>query len=311
MPHIQSVKPFIHDPCIAQEGRWYYVYSTGSGIPVRRSEDLIHWEVIGRVFAEDVPAWAAAAVPGSKGIWAPDISYVEGRYHLYYSVSTFGSNRSVIGLATNTTLDPGSPDYRWVDAGLVVESQIEDDFNAIDPNLVFVQPKQIALCFGSFWSGIKLIPLDARTGKPPEGAARTSLAQRPAPDALEAPFIVWRDPFYYLFVSFDYCCRGLNSTYHIRVGRAREATGPYLDQTGHAMLKGGGTLLLASEGNVIGPGGCSVLQSVEGDWLVHHFYDGARDGAATLQARPLCWTPEGWPVTGAPLPSGDAWHFNA
>ena len=301
MTHMPGGTPFVHDPCIAKDGEDYYVYSTGSGIPIRRSPDLIHWQQIGRVFMEDAPAWAKEAVPGSRGIWAPDIACVNGRFRLYYSVSTFGSNRSVIGLATNTTLDPLRADYHWEDEGLVFESWHTSDFNAIDPNFVYALPQHF-LCFGSFWSGIKMIPLDPGTGKPLDEGTMTALARRAAPDALEAPFLIQNGPYFYLFVSFDYCCRGLSSTYNIRIGRAQQITGPYYDQSGQAMLEGGGTLLLGSEGNAIGPGGCSVLQRPEGDLLVYHIYDGARAGAATLQVGPLDWTAEGWPVAGAPLP---------
>jgi arabinan endo-1,5-alpha-L-arabinosidase len=126
----------VHDPCIIKEQDSYYIFSTGGGIPVRTSKDLIHWESIGQVF-DDVPAWTRQEVPGSKGLWAPDISFFNGRYHLYYSVSTFGKNRSCIGLATNQTLDPKSTGYKWIDQGKVIESEPgRDDWNAIDPNVV-------------------------------------------------------------------------------------------------------------------------------------------------------------------------------
>ena len=177
----------IHDPSIAKAGGLYYVYSTGRGVPIHRSRDLIHWQEIGRVFADDVPTWAKQAVPKSGNIWAPDISYFGGLFHLYYAVSSFGSNHSVIGLATNTTLDPDDKNYRWVDQGKVFESLSSDGYNAIDPNAAFIGPDRVALVFGSFWSGVKLVPLDSATGRPVPGAPITPLAQRPPPDALGSP----------------------------------------------------------------------------------------------------------------------------
>ena len=69
---------------------------------------MLQWSNFGKVF-DKVPDWAPKAVPGSRGsCWAPDISFFGGKYHLYYSVSTFGSRLSCIGLATNKTLDPAS-----------------------------------------------------------------------------------------------------------------------------------------------------------------------------------------------------------
>lgn len=128
-----------------------------------------------------------------------------------------------------------------------------------------------------------------------------SLARRPSPDAIEAPFLLHRGRYYYLFVSFDLCCRGVNSTYNIRVGRAEQVTGPYVDREGKAMMEGGGSILLATQGSVIGPGHCAVLHNERGDFLVHHFYDGEDNGMPTLQVRPLAWTSDGWPEAGAPL----------
>src|SRR6185503_10432622 len=131
---------------------------------IRCSKDLINWRLCGDVFAH-LPEWAVKDVPGVRGLWAPDVSYFNGRYHLYYSVSTFGSNRSSIGLATNETLDPARDKYRWVDQGKVIGSNVSDDWNAIDPDVVLDEQDQPWLAFGSFWGGIKLRKLDPSTGQ--------------------------------------------------------------------------------------------------------------------------------------------------
>src|SRR5262249_2325884 len=156
-----------------------------------------------------------------------------------------------------------------------------------DPNVLLYPPDRPAMTFGSFWSGIKMVFLDARTGKPVPDAPVYSLARRPSPDAIEAPFLFHRGRYYYLFVSFALCCRGVNSTYNLRAGRAERVTGPYVDREGKALMEGGGTHLLATQGSVIGPGHCAVLHDKRGDLLVHHFYDGEEHGTPTLQVRPL------------------------
>ncbi|MCU0959672.1 MAG: arabinan endo-1,5-alpha-L-arabinosidase [Pirellulaceae bacterium] len=284
----------------------YFVFATGRGIPIFQSRDLVTWTRAGRVFDADVPAWAAAAIPGARGIWAPDISFREGQWRLYYSVSTFGSQRSVIGLVTNQTLDPQDPEYRWVDQGLVLESHPGvDNFNAIDAACFVDQASRHYLFWGSFWSGIKVVELDAETGKPRPGAqplAVAARAPRTDPPAIEAPFVIWREGHYYLFVSYDMCCDGARSTYKVMVGRADEACGPYRDRDGRAMVDGGGTLVLASYDRWRGPGHNAVLQTDRGDFLVHHTYD-MHDlrAARVLQIRPVYWSPDGWPVVGEPV----------
>ncbi|MBE0534968.1 MAG: arabinan endo-1,5-alpha-L-arabinosidase [Phycisphaerae bacterium] len=301
----------VHDPVIIREGETFYVFSTGGGrrggiVPVRRSTDLLSWELCGHVF-EALPAWVAGEIPGASGMWAPDISFFNGRYHLYYSVSTFGRNSSAIGLATAQTLDSNNPDCKWVDHGLVVRStQGKDDWNAIDANIAIEEDGKVWMSFGSFWSGIKMRRIDPQTGKlSATDTTLYSLAQRPrglggANGAVEAPFIVKNGLFWYVFVSFDVCCRGVDSTYKIMVGRSKNITGPYEDRDGVSLLEGGGTVVLqATTDNWKGPGHCAVLQDGWGDYLVFHAYHGAT-GRSELKISPLLWE-NGWPIA-APLP---------
>lgn len=308
----QTGEVYLHDPAVIEHEGTYYLFSTGRGIPMRRSTDLVHWEVIGRVF-DELPAWAPVEVPEVRGsLWAPDISLVDGQYHLYYSVSSFGSQRSAIGLATSPTLDPLDPDYGWTDRGpVIVSAPGEATFNAIDPNLVVDEAGDPWLSWGSFWGGIKMRKLDRTTGLPSAmDTTLYSLAARQDPNTLrgpsndqsiEAPFIARRDGYYYLFASYDMCCRGLRSSYNIRVGRAEAVTGPYRDEHGVPMTDGGGTIVLAGSGRVLGPGHNAILAEGDRYYLVHHFYDAQEEGRSRLQIRPLDWTDEGWPRAGDPL----------
>ena len=289
----------VHDPTVIKEGDTFYLFSTRAGIAIRCSQDLVRWRLCGDVFAH-LPAWAVKDVPGLRGIWAPDISYFNGKYHLYYSVSTFGSNRSSIGLVTNATLDPASEKYRWEDQGKIVSSNNTDDWNAIDPNIVLDEVGEPWLSFGSFWSGIKLQKIDLATGRLSQKDTKLySLASRPRsselPGAVEAPVIIRRSGYYYLFVSFDFCCRGVESTYNLRVGRSTAVTGPYVDRQGKSMMEGGGTLVLKGGTRWRGPGHCAILQEKGGERLVYHAYDAEARGVSTLRIAPLTWDVEGWP----------------
>lgn len=295
----------VHDPAILRDGEYFYVYSTNDGIPIRRSRDLIRWERLGRVFPAQLPPWARSEVPGVEAPWAPDLSYFNGRYHLYYSLSTFGSQRSVIGLATNSTLDPTRPGYAWQDHGKVLESRPNvSDNNAIDANIAFDENGTPWISWGSFWGGIRMRRIDPATGMLSAADAQTyALAARPGSTAVEAPFIIRHGAHFYLFVSFDTCCRGAESTYNIRVGRATSITGPYVDRAGTPMMLGGGTLVLRGYGRIAGPGHADVLSLDGRELLVHHFYDTNENGVPKLQIRPLAWSEDGWPVAGHPIAS--------
>jgi arabinan endo-1,5-alpha-L-arabinosidase len=299
---------FIHDPAMAREGNTYYVFSTGDpagtigngNIQIRVSHNLRSWQYTGTVFAQQ-PAWITSALGAIPNLWAPDISYFGGLWHLYYAGSSFGSNNSVIGLATTPTLDPHSPRYHWTDDGLVFRSTTADDFNAIDPSLVTDASGGKWLSFGSFWSGIKLIRLDSATGKPASSPTVYSLAAKPAPDPEEGSGIVYHGGYYYLFVAVDYCCQGISSTYHIQVGRSASITGPYVDASGTALLNGGGMEVQGADAGMIGPGSPFVFGPGAGGpsapLLVYHYYDAYDSGDAWIQIRPLIWV-DGWPVTG-------------
>ncbi|UOE94803.1 arabinan endo-1,5-alpha-L-arabinosidase [Alkalihalobacillus sp. LMS39] len=286
-----------HDPVISREGDCWYVFHTGRGVQIKSSKDGSNWKAEGSIF-ESLPEWSKEYVPEKEedSLWAPDISYYNGMYYLYYSVSTFGKNTSAIGLVTNKTIDPNHPDYEWKDEGHVIHSTADDNFNAIDPNLIVDHQGQAWLNFGSFWSGNKLIKLDSETMKPQEGAELLSISSRQEePNTIEAPFIVYRNGYYYQFVSFDFCCRGVDSTYNIVVGRSKEIVGPYVDKDGVSMMEGGGTLLDAGDERWNGPGHCAVYLSGDSSILVNHAYDALEEGKPTLQIRPLYWDDEQWP----------------
>jgi arabinan endo-1,5-alpha-L-arabinosidase len=309
LPLTGDITP-IHDPTMAREGSSYYLFSTNryrqKDLPEFCSPDLHTFRFCGSIF-DEIPPWAHAEIPGARDIWAPDVKFIGGEYRVYYAVSTFGSNVSVIGLVTNRTLDPKSPDYHWTDRGKVFGSVKTDDFNAIDPNLAVDAEGGQWLAFGSFWSGIKMRRVDSATGKLSTRDRKLySLAGRPRsatqPGAIEAPYIVRHGRYYYLFVSFDQCCRGAKSTYRIMVGRSGKITGPYTDKNGKLMMEGNATELLAGNERWRGPGGQSILEDGDRDLLIFHAYDG-KDGRRFLQISTLAWE-NGWPRAGA-LPGSE------
>ncbi|RGA01876.1 arabinan endo-1,5-alpha-L-arabinosidase [Microbispora triticiradicis] len=276
-----------HDPEVTKkpDGSYLLAY-TGDNIALKTSTDRTAWRNAGVAFPGGA-SWTHAYTNGSNTLWAPDITYLNGRYYMYYAASTFGSNHSGIFLATSTTGASGS----WTNQGLVIESNTSDNWNAIDPNLVVDDQGRWWLDFGSFWSGIKMVQLDPATGKRLNNTV-LSISGRNG-GATEAPFIYRHGGYYYQFVSFDLCCKGASSTYRIMVGRSASVTGPYVDRNGTAMTSGGGTQVLAGHGSIHGPGHQAVLADNDGDILFYHWY--ADDGSSRLGINKLGWDSAGWP----------------
>jgi arabinan endo-1,5-alpha-L-arabinosidase len=297
-----------HDPVMIKQGDTYYMFCTGFGITVYSSTDMKNWKQRSRVFSK-APEWAVKAIPGFTGhVWAPDISFHSGKYYLYYAVSAFGKNTSCIGLAVNKTLDSAAADYKWEDLGKVVQSVPgRDMWNAIDPNLVVDENNTPWLTFGSFWEGMKMVKLNSDMTAVAQPEEWHTVARRPRdfslPDnapgnaAIEAPFIFKKDKYYYLFVSWDYCCRAEKSDYKVVVGRSEKVTGPYLDKKGVSMFVGGGSLVVQGDGKLwFGAGHNSAYTFNGKDYIVYHGYDAGDKGRSKLVVEELKWE-DGWPVT--------------
>ncbi len=328
----QNRGTIVHDPVMIKQGDTYYVFFTGKGIYVKSSKDMKTWTDLKPVFSE-TPEWVLNTVPSFGGaMWAPDIFYKDGRYYLYYSVSAFGRNTSAIGLTTNTTLDPNDPNFKWDDQGKVIESVPgRDMWNAIDPNVILDDEGTPWMTFGSFWMGMKLVKLnpdmmsvvsdssqewytiaarerafylddrDAGDSANPEldygsiySKEQLSKNQGMNNGANEAPFIFKKNGYYYLFVSWDRCCRGVDSSYKIMVGRSKNIRGPYLDKSGNNLAKGGGSLVAQGNDEWAAVGHQAAYTFDNTDYLIFHAYDLKDDGKPKLRIEKIKWV-NNWP----------------
>lgn len=298
-----------HDPTIVRDRDGGYVMVStdtavggpGVGAQLRLSDDLITWRWGGHAF-DGVPR-QAADWSGAEGLWAPEVVRRGDEFRMYHSASTFGSRTSAISLAT-------APSARgpWVDQGVVVRTEHHtSEVNAIDAAVTTDSEGRDWLFFGSFFGGLRVLPLDA-DGRP----VRTDdlgvpVAQRAASinGAIEGAHALWnRDHgHYYLFSSFD----SLFDTYHVRVARSRAITGEYRDAQQRSMMhrqeppEPTGNLLIGSHVDVEGrtwvaPGHSSHLLDGERAFLVHHVRYGADPDSHCAQIRQLAWTRSGWPV---------------
>jgi arabinan endo-1,5-alpha-L-arabinosidase len=297
-----------HDPVMVMQNGTYYLFTTGNGVSVYSSKDMKNWRKEMPVFAK-APEWVTKALPNFRGnsMWAPDISYHNGKYYLYYAVSAFGKNTSCIGLAVNKTLDSALADFKWEDMGKVIQSVPgRDMWNAIDANLVIDENNTPWLAFGSFWEGMKLVKLNSDLASVAQPEEWYTIARRPrnfsAPDssagnaAIEGPFIFKKNNYYYLFVSWDYCCRGEKSDYKVVVGRSEKVMGPYLDKNGVSLAQNGGTLIVQGDNKEWYGAGHNSAYTFDGkDYIIYHGYDAKDRGRSKLIIREMKWD-NGWPI---------------
>ncbi len=276
----------IHDPStIVRCGGKFYTYGTGGSCLV----------------SDDGWKWSRGTPPSRRGM-APDVIQIGERYYMYVARNVGAQPRADINLIWSKSLDPVSPNYKWEEGGVVAASDGVEDCNAIDPG-VLLDPNdgRLWLVYGSYFGYIRLVELDPKTGQ------RLNPNDAPVNLAIncEAPIMIYHDGWYYLLATHGSCCRGADSGYNIRVGRARKVTGPFLDHTGLDMIKGGGTLFAGSSGRRIGPGHFGLLDLGGGvqKFSSHYEADLDQGGASVLAVRPLLWK-DGWPVAGENLKEG-------
>ena len=193
------------------------------------------------------------------------------------------------------TLDPNSPDFKYTEPIEVASSLVDEDCDAIDAGLLLDPTDgRLWLTYGTYFGFIRLVELDPATGARVEGNEPVNVAID-----CEATTLMYRNGWYYLLGTHGTCCDGANSTYNIVVGRSRKVTGPYLDNVGRDMLRGGGKMVLAAHDRVTGPGHFGRYIEEEGvEKMSCHFEaDLDRSGRSVLGIRPLLWKND-WPVAG-------------
>ena len=273
-------EPYIHDPStvVESDGK-YFTFGTGGG----------------GLMSDDGWTWHSGAVRPGGGL-APDVIKIGDRYFVAYASKGGGMSGGHAG-AINTmwtkSLDPKSPDFNFQDNTVVATTDGVEDADAIDPSFLYANGK-LWLTYGTYFGFIRIVELNPKTAKRVPGNQPVNIAID-----MEATDMMYRDGWYYLLGTHGTCCDGPNSTYNIRVGRSRSVTGPFVDNVGIPLLKGGGKLFVGAEGRNIGPGHFGLLDLGDGVQLFscHYEADMDRSGRSVLDIRPLLWK-DGWPVAG-------------
>ncbi|MCP9768360.1 glycoside hydrolase [Lacihabitans sp. LS3-19] len=282
----QTGRPFIHDPSTIMEceGK-FYTFGTGGG----------------GLISNDGWTWYGGGVRPGGGA-APDAIKLGNRYLIAYG-ATGGStdHKGIIYTMWNNTLDPNSPDFKYSEPQLVATSDGYEECDAIDPGLMLDPTTgRLWMTYGTYYGFSRVIELDPKTGKLKSGNKPVDIAL-----VCEATTMVYNDGWYYLLATHGSCCDGANSTYNVVVGRSKKPTGPFIDNVGRSMLEGGGKMVVATRGKLIGPGhfGHIILEPGVEKMSIHYEADLDQGGKSVLGILPVIWK-DGWPIAGEKFKEG-------
>lgn len=309
-------EPVFADPSVirAEDGTFYAFgtqdtsqWGDSFGVkygPIISSKDLVNWKFEKAVFnAVTFPTWNTTS---GAGIWAPDITYINGQYVLYYSLSAWGDPNPGIGVATAP-----SPLGPWEDHGKLLDSESSGVPNSIDPTVFVADDGRVYMVWGSFIGlyGIEL-SADGLSIKNPDTLKEDKVFIAGLQNNVwtgstyEGAYIRKIGDYYYMFVSSGTCCDGFNSSYHVRVARSESPLGPYVDAKGDSMApsENRGEIVVNRSDRFVGVGHNSIIQDDAGDyWMLYHGFDKEEDpmygttNRRSLLIDKLVWTEDGWP----------------
>lgn len=271
---------FMPDPSILRVGEDYYMVNSSftwyPALPISHSRDLVHWERIGYVFTEENAPGLLAGLESGHGLWAPDISYHEGRF--YVTVTLRRNDRDPRPRAQLVTSAP-QPQGPY-DPPAVLE------INGIDPSLFTDVDGHRYMVLNR---GARLVPLsdDARTPLGPAELIWGGQDHR----ASEGPHLLYKDGWYYLLLAEG----GTGMGHHITVGRSRSLRGPYQRCPYNPVMQ-----QRDPEAQLQKAGHGDLVCTPAGDWWAVYLCARPVDGFSPLGREtgldPVRWTPDGWPI---------------
>ncbi len=286
----------------------FYLYCTESGgddggMGIYRSADLMEWEHVGRVITGNYLSWADLS-GGNGDLWAPEARLIDGRYTVYFSVSSWGGlEGSKIGVATSH-----SPSGPFTDSGkALITYEDLGVLNSIDP-FYWEEDGRKYLFWGSFHGLYATELTDDGLSVRRNGDGSPTLLRKVAGSAFEATCIYKRNGYYYLFASVGSCCEGVNSTYRVVVGRSESLLGPYVDHAGGRMLDNKYREVVKGNSRWVGPGHNSriIVDDAGTEWMIYHGRPMPDADVRSVLLDRLLWTDDGWPyvLNGEPSEGG-------
>lgn len=287
--------PGCADPGIVRAEGAFWVACTGSGYPLFRSTDLVSWRAAGRIFTTKTkPKWAGG------NYWAPEIHVVGDGLVAYYTALSPSRDKMCIGAARADNMagpwrDIGRPlvcdaSVSLIDATTYLDGATGKRYLYYKTDGNALSPQRKTILYGHELRADGLGFVGTR-----KALLRNTIAWEG--DVVEAPWVVRRGGYYYMFYSgFRYC----NATYGVGIARAKSPLGPFTKKSAP---------VLRTNAAWSGPGHNAVIRTGGKPYLVYHAWQGAHDcddgGGRQLMLDAIGWE-GGWPTINDGTPSRGA-----
>ncbi len=216
---------FHPDPAIIRVGGEYYIATSTfewfPGVELHRSRDLVHWELLPSPLRK-VSQLDMSGCGASTGVWAPDISWHDGKFYLIYTDVKTGNGGATFYDVRNYLVTTDDVNKEWSEpiylngSGFDPSMFHDDDGKSYLVNMQFdYRPWNVR------FAGVVVQEYSKEEGRlvgePKNIFTGTSRK------VTEAPHIYKKDGYYYLF-----CAEGGTKYDHCEtVLRSRNIWGPY------------------------------------------------------------------------------------
>ncbi len=272
---------FFPDPSVIRVGEDYYMVNSSfqyfPAIPISHSKDLVNWQVVGHAITDSNWLDLSEAMD-SRGIWAPDISYSNGKFYIFATLRFNRNDKKEGPMRCQLMMSADRPEGPYSKPVVLPVDDIDPSHFADDDgkHYMIIAP------------GITVVPLsDDCTQVIGEPVQVWSGTGERCP---EGPHILKKDGWYYAIVAEG----GTGYGHGINVARSKSLYGKYEPSPYNPVMR-----QLDPTAPIQRCGHGKLVQTQNGDWWITYLCGRPNSGNYTTVGRetaldPVQWTEDGW-----------------
>lgn len=273
---------FFPDPSVIRVGDDFYMVNSSfqyfPAIPISHSRDMVHWHIVGHAIS-DPEYLDLSDIKDSHGIWAPDISFVEGKYYIFATLRLNADGKRENNVMRRQLVmvsdKPEGPYSRPVclEVDNIDPSHFVDEDGA---RYMVIAPAATTVPLGA----------DSLSVAGPVRTAWSGTGER----CPEGPHLLKKDGWYYAIVAEG----GTGIGHRINVARSKSLYGEYEPSPFNPVMR-----QTDPSASLQRTGHGKLVQDQNGRWWCYYLCGRPNQGNYTTVGResaldPVEWTEDGW-----------------